>query len=108
MALIILGFLVLIGAIVLRKNMQYGRYANILRGIAALLFVAGLLMKSIVQINPGEIGVKTLFGKVQDKVLGSGLHLINPLMEIRRLDIKTQNYTMSGQHDEGQQAGDDA
>src|SRR5678816_210415 len=70
--------------------------------------LAGVLMKCIVQINPGEIGVKTLFGKVQNEVLRSGLHFINPLMEIRRLDIKTQNYTMSGIHDEGQQPGDDA
>ena len=108
MALIILGFLILIGSFALQKNLQYGRYARIARGIAALLMVAGLLIKSVVQINPGEIGVKTLFGKVQNEVLGSGLHLINPLMEIRRLDIKTQNYTMSGQHDEGAQTGDDA
>lgn len=108
MALIILGFLVLLGGFALKKNYQFARYAKIVRGIAVGLMVGGLLMKSIVQINPGEIGVMTLFGKVQDKVIGSGLHLINPLMEIRRLDIKTQNYTMSGQHDEGTQSGDDA
>ena len=108
MALIILGFLVLIAGFALKKNYQFARYAKIVRGIAALLIVGGLLMKSIVQINPGEVGVKTLFGKVQNEVIGSGLHLINPLMEVRRLDIKTQNYTMSGQHDESQQAGDDA
>jgi regulator of protease activity HflC (stomatin/prohibitin superfamily) len=41
-------------------------------------------------------------------VLTSGLHFINPFLEIRRLDIKTQNYTMSGVHDEGQKSGDDA
>jgi hypothetical protein len=31
------------------------------------IMLAGVLMKCIVQINPGEIGVKTLFGKVQTK-----------------------------------------
>lgn len=41
-------------------------------------------------------------------MLTSGLHFINPFLEIRRLDIKTQNYTMSGVHDEGQKSGDDA
>jgi len=108
MALIILGILVLVAGYAIQKNHLYGRYAKVLRGIAALLMLAGVLMKCIVQINPGEIGVKTLFGKVQNEVLRSGLHFINPLMEVRRLDIKTQNYTMSGIHDEGQQPGDDA
>ena len=41
-------------------------------------------------------------------MLTSGLYFINPFLEIRRLDIKTQNYTMSGVHDEGQKSGDDA
>jgi regulator of protease activity HflC (stomatin/prohibitin superfamily) len=59
-------------------------------------------------IDAGQIGVKVLFGKVQNDVLGSGLHFINPLMEVRSLDIKTQNYTMSGTNDEGMKTGDDA
>ena len=54
---------------------------------------------------PGQIGVKSLFGKVQNDVLSSGLHFINPFVEVSRLDIKTQNYTMSGMHDEGTQIG---
>jgi regulator of protease activity HflC (stomatin/prohibitin superfamily) len=54
------------------------------------------------------VGVKSSFGKVKNDVLTSGLHFINPFLEIRRLDIKTQNYTMSGVHDEGQKSGDDA
>jgi regulator of protease activity HflC (stomatin/prohibitin superfamily) len=54
------------------------------------------------------VGVKSSFGKVKNDVLTSGLYFINPFLEIRRLDIKTQNYTMSGVHDEGQKSGDDA
>ena len=108
MALIILGLLVLFTGLALQRNEQFYRYAGAVRIIAILLIVAGVLSKSIVQINAGQIGVKTLFGKVQNDVLSSGLHFINPLLEIRRLDVKTQNYTMSGVHDEGQQAGDDA
>ena len=108
MALIILGILVLIAGFALQKNEQFGRFAKVIRGIAFLLMIAGLLTKCIVQINAGQIGVKSLFGKVQNDVLGSGLHFINPFMEVERLDIKTQNYTMSGVHDEGNQTGDDA
>ncbi len=108
MALIILGLVLLITGFALQRNEQFHRYAGIIRNIAFLLIIAGVLTKSIVQINAGQIGVKTLFGKVQNDVLGSGLHFINPLLEIRRLDVKTQNYTMSGQHDEGRQTSDDA
>ncbi|MEJ7821087.1 MAG: prohibitin family protein, partial [Chitinophagaceae bacterium] len=36
------------------------------------------------------------------------LHFVNPLYEIKKVDVKTQNYTMSGQLDEGNKVGDDA
>jgi regulator of protease activity HflC (stomatin/prohibitin superfamily) len=48
----------------------------------------GFLTKSIVQIEAGSVGVKSLFGKVQNDILPSGLHLINPFVEVKRLDIK--------------------
>ncbi|MGZ8557099.1 MAG: prohibitin family protein [Chitinophagaceae bacterium] len=108
MALFILGILFLITGFALQKNYQFGRYANILRGIAILLMAVGIMLKCIVQIDAGQVGVKSLFGKVQNDILSSGLHFINPFVEIRRLDIKTQNYTMSGVLDEGAQRGDDA
>jgi regulator of protease activity HflC (stomatin/prohibitin superfamily) len=59
-------------------------------------------------IDAGQVGVKTLFGKVENDVLYSGLNVINPLVEVTNFDTKTQNYTMSGIHDEGTKAGDDA
>jgi regulator of protease activity HflC (stomatin/prohibitin superfamily) len=108
MALIILGILVFAGSYALQKNQQFARFARIIRTIGFVFIVGGILLKSIVQINAGQVGVKSLFGKVQNDVLHSGLHLINPFVEIRSLDVKTQNYTMSGVHDEGKQSGDDA
>ena len=108
MALFILGVLVLITGFALQKNYQFARYATILRVIAVLLMAIGIMLKCIVQINAGQVGVKSLFGKVQNDILSSGLHFINPFVEIQRLDIKTQNYTMSGVLDEGAQQGDDA
>lgn len=108
MALIILGILVLIAGFAIQNIEQIGRYAKVVRGVAVLLIIIGVLTKCIVQINAGQIGVKSLFGKVQNDVLHSGLHFINPLVEVRMLDVKTQNYTMSGVHDEGNQTGDDA
>ncbi len=108
MAIIIIGILVLIAGFILQKSPEYGRFAKIVRGIAAIIILAGVLVKCIVQIEAGQVGVKSLFGRVQNDVLPSGLHFINPFVEVQRLDIKTQNYTMSGIHDEGAKSGDDA
>ena len=108
MALIILAILLLFVSYAIHRNPQYGRYAVIIRVLSFIILLIGILSKSIVQINAGEIGVKSLFGKVQSDVLPSGLHLVNPLMEVTRMDVKTENYTMSGVHDEGSKSGDDA
>ena len=59
-------------------------------------------------IEPGEVGVQTLFGKVQDDVLESGLHIIDPAVDVTMFNIQTQNYTMSAKSNEGQVEGDDA
>jgi regulator of protease activity HflC (stomatin/prohibitin superfamily) len=60
------------------------------------------------QVDAGYVGVKALFGKVQNETMSSGLSMINPLMSVTDIDIRTQNYTMSGVHDEGIKSGDDA
>jgi regulator of protease activity HflC (stomatin/prohibitin superfamily) len=107
-------FLIILGIIALAAYSFYGKLIpnpKIGRSIqlgGIVLIVVGLLISSVKQINPGEVGVKVLFGKVQNDILESGLHFINPVLELRKLDVKTQNYTMSGVHDEGDQTGDDA
>jgi len=108
MFFLILGVVVIIAGIAFRSVPNVARYAKefILAGIVLLLI--GVVIKCFIQIDAGQVGVKKLFGKVQDNVLQSGLHFINPLYEIEKLDVKTQNYTMSGLHDEGQKQGDDA
>jgi len=108
MFFLILGVVVIIAGIAFRSVPNVARYAKefILAGIVLLLI--GVVIKCFIQIDAGQVGVKKLFGKVQDNVLQSGLHFINPLYEIEKLDTKTQNYTMSGIHDEGQKSGDDA
>ncbi|MBI5402268.1 MAG: prohibitin family protein [Ignavibacteriae bacterium] len=74
--------------------------------VAAILVI--LIFASLVQIGPGQVGVTILFGSVQDNTLKSGLNIINPLVDVEKMDIKTQAYTMSGVKDEGQIKGDDA
>jgi regulator of protease activity HflC (stomatin/prohibitin superfamily) len=75
-------------------------------GLAIVLISIGNL--SIKQIEAGQVGVQTLFGKVQPGILEAGLNAINPFMEVNSMDIKTQNYTMSAVPTEGAKQGDDA
>ena len=79
-----------------------------IRLVGMFVIAIGIAMSCFIQIGPGQVGVKKLFGKIQPDVLESGLSFINPLYEIEKVDIKTQNYTMSGVHDEGVKSSDDA
>src|SRR3954468_13020319 len=107
MFLIVLGIIVLILTVVLLKNNPSLQKFKPIGSIIGFIFIAlGIITSCVKQIDAGEIGVKVLFGSVQNDVLGSGLHFVNPLLEIKKLDVKTQNYTMSGVNDEGRKSGD--
>ena len=109
MLLIILGIIILVGSFTfLSHDERFFRFKKTGRVVGFLFILLGILTSCIVQINSGAIGVKSFFGKIQNDVLGSGLHLVNPLLSVEKLDVKTQNYTMSGVHDEGEKSGDDA
>jgi len=108
MALIILGLIIIFAARFFTHNQATQRFTNPTRIIGFVIILIGILTACIVQINAGEIGVQKLFGKIQSNVLYSGLHFINPLVEVEHVNIQTQNYTMSGVADEGSKSGDDA
>ncbi|HOZ78078.1 MAG TPA: prohibitin family protein [Ferruginibacter sp.] len=109
MALIILGIIVIVAIGILAKNnSNLAKYAAIGRMVGILLVAVGISTACVKQIDAGEVGVKKLFGSIQPEVLQSGLHFVNPLLDITRIDVKTQNYTMSGVNDEGEKSGDDA
>jgi regulator of protease activity HflC (stomatin/prohibitin superfamily) len=109
MTLIILGLLIFIAGFVIRRHMSpLSPFAVYLRAAGFVIFLIGFLSACIVQIGAGEVGVQILFGSVQNMTLASGLHFINPLIDVQHMDIKTQNYTMSAIHNEGQKEGDDA
>jgi regulator of protease activity HflC (stomatin/prohibitin superfamily) len=109
MVLIILGILLIAVAPLIAKNNPVLEKLKPLARIAGFVLVLlGIANSCIKQIDAGQVGVKVLFGSIQNDVLGSGLHFVNPLLDIVKLDVKTQNYTMSGVNDEGEKAGDDA
>lgn len=64
------------------------------RVVLYVLIIVGtiflLIFSPLTTISAGEIGVVTLFGKVQDHTLNPGIHLINPLNSIHKMDVKIQ------------------
>ena len=109
MFIVILGVVVLVVGTVLKRSPEPGnRFGGTITTVGIGVIILGILLSAVKIIEPGRVGVQTLFGKVQDNVLESGLHVINPLFDITNFDIQTQNYTMSAVHSEGQQQGDDA
>lgn len=109
MTLAFLGFiLVLLGLNAARISPGLERLRGLLTFGGLGLLVAGVALSTVVQIGVGQVGVQTLFGKVEDRVLPPGLSVVNPLVDVTRFDTRTQNYTMSATQTEGQQAGDDA
>lgn len=71
-----------------------------------LAIILAFLTASIRIIEPGKVGVKVLFGQVQENILSSGLNIINPLIKVEPFDITTQTYTMSGTETELTQISD--
>ena len=109
MGFVIVGIIILLaGRIVSKINDRIRIFGKPAMGLGAILVLVGIISASVVQIDAGDIGIKKLFGQVQPDVLYSGLHLINPLMDVVSLDTRTQNYTMSAVHNEGDKIGDDA
>jgi regulator of protease activity HflC (stomatin/prohibitin superfamily) len=109
MFLIILGIIIFFGAKAVQNlNLSIAQHPGGIRLVGIIVIGLGLITSCVKQIDAGQIGVQSLFGKVQEEVLTSGLNFVDPLMEIKTIDVRTQNYTMSGVHNEGDVAGDDA
>jgi len=109
MFLIILGIIVfVIGAGLVRSETPFSRFSGQIRVTGIVVLIIGVLTACVKQVDAGYVGVTSLFGKVQNESLASGLNFINPLMDVTTIDVRTLNYTMSGVHDEGAKSGDDA
>ncbi|MBK9389953.1 MAG: prohibitin family protein [Bacteroidetes bacterium] len=109
MTAIIIGIIILIvGFLVAKADPAVRAYKTIIKTIGIIVIILGFSIASVVQVEPGQVGVQKLFGKVNDNILESGLNVINPLVQVVMFDIRTENYTMSGVTDEGMKVGDDA
>ena len=106
---LIIGIILIIVSVTLKRNENpLSKFANLFRILGIVIILIGLLSSVFKQIDAGKVGVTSLYGNVQPDVLESGLHIVNPLLDITVFDTRTQNYTMSAIHNEGAQEGDDA
>ncbi len=106
---LIIGAILFLVSFVLKSNeSQISKFSNLFKIAGFLVIIIGLLSSAFKQIDAGKVGVKSLYGNVQSDILESGLHIVNPLLDITLFDVQTQNYTMSAIHNEGAQEGDDA
>ena len=114
--MIVLAFLALLLAIGLRWFAFAARKDPRLQGVvvhalglasSALLVVAllALVSASVVVIPAGHVGVQVLFGRVQPTALTEGIQLINPLVDVVKMSVRTETYTMSATGAEGAGSG---
>ena len=107
--LIIIGVVLIIAGFSLKANDNpLSKFSSIFRIFGFVLILLAFFSSMFKQIDVGKVGVKSLYGNVEPDVLQSGLHIINPLLDVTIFDAQTQNYTMSAIHNEGAQEGDDA
>jgi len=109
MTVIIVGIvIIIIGFVAAKSDPALRAYQTMIKTAGVIVILIGVSMACVVQVEPGQVGVQKLFGKVNDNILESGLNIINPLVQVVMFDIRTENYTMSGINDEGTKQGDDA
>jgi regulator of protease activity HflC (stomatin/prohibitin superfamily) len=109
--LLLLGIILIIAGISLGNSNTVNPMVKNLKNIkflGLLLIIIGVLTSAFKQIDAGKVGVKSLFGNVEADILPSGLHMVNPLVDVTVFDVQTQNYTMSAVRAEGDKEGDDA
>ncbi|MBW4575558.1 MAG: prohibitin family protein [Aphanothece sp. CMT-3BRIN-NPC111] len=63
-----------------------------------LLLLVGIFFKPFVVVNAGERGVVMQFGKVQEGVLGEGIHALVPIVNsVQKLSVRVQKHQIPAQ-----------
>ena len=73
--------------------LQLKRGTGFLKYIIFGLIAVFLLFKCFVVIPAGYVGVKVFFGKVDPIPLPAGFHFVNPLIDIEKMSVRTQELT---------------
>ena len=62
----------------------------------ALIFIGGLLSTSVTVISAGHTGVQVTLGEVNPVALTEGVHLVNPISQIKDVDVRLQRSNLNG------------
>ncbi len=95
MNLVLFAILFIVGigvAFFAPRSMRQGRPKTV-GSILAVIGIIGIIAQSVVSIPAGHVGLKDLFGNISDDTLKPGIHLVNPLLNIRGMDVRTQEIT---------------
>lgn len=105
MEFFVLGLFLIIGGVIAYLALYTGKGLGIGLGVVGTI----CLIASFVRlVQPGNVGVVIVFGRVDDRVVHNGVHLINPFATLEKMSIRTEEYTMSKTTSEGEVEGDDA
>ena len=95
-----------------RKDPRLQGVASHVIGLASsvllVLALLALVSSSVVVIPAGHVGVQVLFGRVKPAALTEGIQVVNPLVDVVRMSVRTETYTMSATGGEGAVQGDDS
>ena len=95
-----------------RKDPRLQGVASHVIGLASsvllVLALLALVSSSVVVITAGHVGVQVLFGRVKPAALTEGIQVVNPLVDVVRMSVRTETYTMSATGGEGAVQGDDS
>ena len=58
--------------------------------LALIVLVAALALSCVTVVPTGYTGILTTFGRVEDRTIGAGAHLIKPWQEVVKMDNRTQ------------------
>ncbi len=104
----IIIILIILIAVYTQAEVLFHEKAKVAKFVIILLVILGIFSQTIKIVQPGQVKVQKLFGKVQDRVLQSGMNFVNPLITVVPMSIRTQEYTMSSTRYEGSVSGYDA
>ena len=61
-----------------------------------ILFVGGIVFSAVTVISAGHTGVVVTLGEVNPVTLAEGLHLVNPISQIKEVDVRLQKTQLTG------------
>lgn len=67
-----------------------------------------LVLSCVCVVKAGNVGVPVLFGSVREYTYPEGIHFVNPFVNIHLMSVRTENYWMSHDEDEGGKTKDDS